>query len=225
MLAKVHTAAVVGLEGAIVEGEGDTARGLPSFTIVGLPDAAVQESRERVQAAIKNAGLVFPRQRLTVNLAPAALRKEGPAYHLPLALGALVASEQLRPEGLEDALVVGELSLDGSVRHVPGVLPMAALGKAEGFKRLFVPAPDAAEASLVEGVEVIPVETLTALANHLSGVVPIPAYRRTEPDEPEPAWPNDFREVRGQEHAKRALEGAAGAGATPAVDLAPAVDG
>jgi magnesium chelatase family protein len=212
VLAKVHSCAIVGLEGAIVEVEVDTARGLPSFTIVGLPDAAVQESRERVQAAIKNAGLAFPRQRLTVNLAPAALRKEGPAYDLPIALGALVASEQVRPDGLEGALVVGELSLDGSVRHVPGVLPMAALAKAEGFRRLFVPAPDAAEASLVEGVEVIPVETLTGLANHLSGVVPIPEYRRTEAEEPEPVWPNDFREVRGQEHAKRALEVAAAGG-------------
>src|SRR3972149_8840127 len=113
MLAKVHTVAVVGLEGAIVQVEVDTARGLPSFTIVGLPDAAVQESRERVQAAVKNAGLEFPRQRVTVNLAPADLRKEGPAYDLPIALGTLEASEQIRPESLEGALAGGGLSLDG----------------------------------------------------------------------------------------------------------------
>ncbi|HLA81227.1 MAG TPA: magnesium chelatase domain-containing protein, partial [Thermoleophilia bacterium] len=145
MLAKVHSCAVVGLEGAIVEVEVDTSRGLPSFTIVGLPDTAVQESRERVQAAIKNAGLSFPGGRLTVNLAPAALRKEGPAYDLPIALGTVAASGQLRPEWLEGALVVGELSLDGSVRHVRGILPMAALarGRATGEALKHVPLPAA----------------------------------------------------------------------------------
>src|SRR4030042_2106769 len=115
MLAKVHTAAVVGLEGAIVEVEVDTARGLPSFTIVGLPDAAVQESRERVQAAVKNAGLIFPRQRVTVNLAPADLRKEGPAYDLPIALGVLAASDQVQPEWLGGSIAVGGVSPGGGV--------------------------------------------------------------------------------------------------------------
>ena len=108
MLAKVHAAAIIGLEGAIVEVEVDTARGLPSFKIVGLPDTAVQESRERVQAAVKNAGFIFPRQRVTVNLAPAALRKEGPAYDLPIAIGALAASEQIAPEWLDGASAFGE---------------------------------------------------------------------------------------------------------------------
>ncbi|MCK4961106.1 MAG: magnesium chelatase, partial [Anaerolineales bacterium] len=161
MLAKIYAAAIVGLEGAIIEVEVDTSRGLPSFTIVGLPDTAVQESRERVQAAVKNAGLIFPRQRVTVNLAPAALRKEGPAYDLPIALGVIAATEQILPEWLEGALVVGELSLDGSVRHVRGVLPMAALARQEGISRLMVPAVNAAEAALISDVEVIPVESLT----------------------------------------------------------------
>jgi magnesium chelatase family protein len=120
VLAKVHAAAILGLEGEIVEVEVDTSRGLPSFTIVGLPDTAVQESRERVQAAVKNAGLIFPRQRVTVNLAPADLRKEGPAYDLPIALGVLIATGQLDQEWLEGTLAVGELSLDGSVRHIRG---------------------------------------------------------------------------------------------------------
>jgi len=212
VLAKVHSCAVVGLEGAIVEVEVDTSRGLPSFTIVGLPDTAVQESRERVQAAIKNAGLSFPGGRLTVNLAPAALRKEGPAYDLPIALGTVAASGQLRPEWLEGALVVGELSLDGSVRHVRGILPMAALARKEGFGRLFVPEGDAAEAALLPDLEVIPVATLTQLVNHLSGVVPVAAFDRRHLKTPAPPLATDFREVRGQEHVKRALEVAAAGG-------------
>jgi magnesium chelatase family protein len=212
VLAKVHAAAIVGLEGAIVEVEVDTSRGLPSFTIVGLPDTAVQESRERVQAAVKNAGLVFPRQRVTVNLAPASLRKEGPAYDLPIALGALAASGQILPIGLEGTLAVGELSLDGSVRHVRGVLPMAALAREQGFKRLFVPAIDAAEAALIPEMEVIPVESLTALVNHLSGVVPIQPFKKPDiSDDYEPEG-MDLQEIKGQEHVKRAMEVAAAGG-------------
>ncbi len=212
MLAKIHAAAIVGLEGAIVEVEVDTSRGLPSFTIVGLPDTAVQESRERVQAAVKNAGLVFPRHRVTVNLAPAALRKEGPAYDLPIALGVLVASEQILAEWLEGALVVGELSLDGSVRHVRGVLPMAALARQEGISRLMVPAVNAAEAALMPDVEVIPVESLTDLVNHLSGVVPIRPFEQPEISEDIELSGTDLQEIKGQEHVKRALEVAAAGG-------------
>jgi len=200
VLAKVHSCAIVGLEGAIVEVEVDTSRGLPSFVIVGLPDAAVQESRERVQAAIKNAGLEFPRHRLTVNLAPASLRKEGPAYDLPIALGVLAASGQIRPEWLEGTLAPGELSLDGSVRHVRGVLPMAALARQESFERVLVPVEDAHEAALVPGLEVIPVPSLTALVNHLSGVVPIPAATAAPRSDSFSIGPaTDFREVKGQD--------------------------
>jgi len=132
MLARVFSCAVIGLEGVIVEVEVDTGEGLPAVAIVGLPDAAVQESRERVQAAIRNAGLYFPRKRMIVNLAPAAVRKEGPAYDLPIALGALMASGQISCDALEGSLVIGELSLDGAVRHVRGVLPMAALARQQG---------------------------------------------------------------------------------------------
>ena len=213
MLAKVHSCAIVGLEGAIVEVEVDTSRGLPSFVIVGLPDAAVQESRERVQAAVKNAGLEFPCHRLTVNLAPASLRKEGPAYDLPIALGALAATGQIRPGCLDRTLALGELSLDGSVRHVRGVLPMAALARQESFERVLVPVEDAQEAALVPGLEVIPVASLTALVNHLSGVVPIqPATPATRADSASYLPGTDFGEIKGQEHVKRALEVAAAGG-------------
>jgi magnesium chelatase family protein len=210
MLAKVYSCAVVGLDGAIVEVEVDTANGLPSFVVVGLPDAAVQESRERVQAAIRNAGFLFPMKRVTVNLAPAALRKEGPAYDLPIALGVLAATGMLLPENLEGTLVMGELSLDGAVRHVRGVLPMTALARAEGYRRVLCPAADAAEAALVPGVEVIPVAGLAELVRHLTGAEPIAPVTATPSVNGASAYvPTDFREVKGQEHVKRALEVAA----------------
>jgi magnesium chelatase family protein len=212
MLAKVQSCAIVGLEGAIIEVEVDTSRGLPSFTIVGLPDTAVQESRERVQAAVKNAGLLFPRQRVTVNLAPASLRKEGPAYDLPIALGALIASEQVNPEPLKGSLSVGELSLDGSLRHVRGILPMVALAREHGFERVYIPSVNAAEAALIPGVEVIPVDSLTTLVNHLSDVVPIKPYERVELPEEQDQVLIDFSEIKGQEHVKRAMEVAAAGG-------------
>ncbi len=211
MLAKVTSCAVVGLDGAIVEVEVDTSRGLPSLTIVGLPDAAVQESRERVRSAIKNSGMIYPGKRLTVNLAPADLRKEGPAYDLPIAVGILLASEQAWPDRVENALFVGELSLDGSVRHTTGILPMAALAKERGLHTVFVPAVDAPEAALIQGLEVIPVTDLSSLIAHLQGLRSIEPYSYDldlNANEP-PPYAVDFSHVKGQEHVKRALEVAA----------------
>ena len=213
MLAKVYSCAVIGLEGAIVEVEVDTANGLPTFVVVGLPDTAVQESRERVQAAIRNAGFYFPQKRLTVNLAPASLRKEGPAYDLPIALGVLAAAGQVMPEAFEGALVMGELSLDGNVRHVRGVLPMTALARSQSYRRVFVPAEDAREAALVPDVEVIPINNLAQLVNHLSGAeVVAPVVVKPEVGAGEIFVPTDFREIKGQEHVKRAMEVAAAGG-------------
>jgi len=209
LLAKVISCAVVGLDGALVDVEVDISNGQPGFTIVGLPDTAVQESRERVRAAIKNSSFLYPFKRITVNLAPADLRKEGPAYDLPIAIGLLLATEQIRTD-LTRTLIIGELSLDGIVRHTNGVLPMAALARDKGFDSLFVPASDAPEAALVPDLKVFPIETLFALVAHLNGLQPISPYIATQDFSAEsPTYAADFAEVRGQEHVKRALEIAA----------------
>jgi len=212
MLARVYSCAVIGLEGVIVEVEVDYSNGLPAVIIVGLPDAAVQESRERVQTAVKNAGLNFPRHRIVVNLAPAAVRKEGPAYDLPIALGVMILAGFLPQEAIENTMVIGELSLDGVVRHTRGVLPMAATARANGFKRMFVPEVDAGEAALIPDLEIIPVKSLADLYQHLSGRRLIAPYR-AEGTELEPLFvPTNFSEIKGQEHVKRALEVAAAGG-------------
>ncbi len=212
MLAKVHSCAVVGLEGAIVEVEVNVTPGMPSFTIVGLPDTAVQESRQRVSAAVRNAGFYFPSKRVMVNLAPASIRKEGPAYDLPIALGLLLALQHLRPGCLDGGIAVGELSLDGSLRHVRGVLPMAAYGNQEGFHTFFCPAQDAREAALISSLDVIPAGSLTQLANHLNGMDLVPVFSNSDLHLEEPVNVVDFREIKGQEHVKRSLEVAAAGG-------------
>lgn len=212
MLSRIFSCAVIGLEGVIVEVEVDTGPGLPKMVIVGLPDAAVQESRERVRSAVHNAGFDYPRRALTVNLAPASVRKEGPAYDLPIALGVLAATHQLDQDQLEDSLVIGELSLDGSVRHVRGMLPMAATARQQKFKRVFVPACDAAEAALIPDLEVIPVNSLTELVLHLRGEIHLEITPTLDPSGVEEMPGSDFSEIKGQEHAKRALEVAAAGG-------------
>ncbi len=212
MLARIFSCAVIGLDGVVVEVEVDTGLGLPGMTIVGLPDTAVQESRERVQAAVKNAGIEFPRKRIIVNLAPASVRKEGPAYDLPIALGVLVMMGRLPQAACEQALVVGELSLDGSVRHSRGVLPMSVVARQQGFKRIFVPKVDANEAALIPDLEVIPVSTLSELYGHLSGRAPIPPQEPITPESIPIITQTDFQEVKGQEHVKRAFEVAAAGG-------------
>ena len=213
MLANVSSCALQGLEGVIVEVEVDHSRGMPGLTVVGLPDAAVRESRERVRSAIKNSGLKYPGQRITVNLAPADIRKEGPAYDLPIAVGVLIASRQVWPQAVEHALIIGELSLDGSVRHVDGILPIAAVARDEGLSTVFVPAEDAAEAALISDLEVIPVENVARLAAHLQGLREITPYDpQADPmAAPPPPYATDFAEIKGQEHVKRTLE-VAGAG-------------
>jgi len=209
MLAKITSCAVVGLDGVVVEVEVDVGQGLPKTIIVGLPDAAVQESRERVRSAIRNSGMSNARTSVTVNLAPASVRKEGPVYDLPIALGVLEATRQLPPGVLDGAMVIGELSLDGGVRHVAGVLPMAALAREEGFQRVYVPAVDAPEAALIPDIEVYPIESLLQLVAQLTGQETIPSFTLQTELTPDFVFQTDFRDIRGQEHVKRALEVAA----------------
>jgi magnesium chelatase family protein len=213
MLAKVITCAVVGLEGAIVEVEVDIAPGLPSFTIVGLPDTAVQEAKERVRAAIRNSGCAFPTRRIVVNLAPAYLKKAGPAYDLPIAVGILLSSEQISAD-VSQTVLLGELSLDGSLRHTNGILPMVALAHREKISTVIVPEMDAREASIIKGSEIIPVTSLAQLVSYFRGEITAPELNPEAAEEYTPATlPHpDLAYVKGQEHVKRALEVAAAGG-------------
>jgi len=211
MLAKVNSTAVVGLDSVPIEVEVDIAsQGLPCFTIVGLPDKAVEESRERVRSAIKNVGCDFPAKRITVNLAPADLPKEGPAYDLPIALVILIASGQINTD-IKDAIFAGELSLDGKLRHLNGVLPSAIMVKDKKFSRLFLPKINSKEAAIITGIEIFPVESLTSLISHLM------LKQLIEPQKPvklshfikEEIFDFDMSDIKGQEKVKRAMEIAA----------------
>ncbi|HYM65028.1 MAG TPA: YifB family Mg chelatase-like AAA ATPase [Candidatus Sulfotelmatobacter sp.] len=214
MLAKVFSSAVVGLDGVPVEVEVDiSSQGLPSFTIVGLPDKAVEEAKERVRSAIKNTGCDFPQRRITVNLAPADLPKEGASYDLPIAVGILSASGQINAD-LERFFFSGELSLDGRLRYTNGILPQVLMAKKEKFKKIFLPHVNSLEASIVKGVEIYPLETLLSLLKHLTKEEEIPQLkpRSLESYLKNDSFDFDMADIQGQEQTKRALEIAAAGG-------------
>lgn len=214
MLAKIFSGATVGLDALPVEVEVDVAsRGLVSLTVVGLPDKAVQEAKERVRAALDNAGCSFPAKRITVNLAPADLPKQGPSYDLPIALGILVASGEIEAQ-VDDSVFLGELSLDGSVRRVSGSLPLTLMAKQHGFQKIFLPFDNAHEASVVDGVEIYGVSSLQELIDHLSSKSPLSktAHKDISTFLSHAQAEVDFNDIAGQEQAKRACEIAAAGG-------------
>ncbi len=197
----------MGVDAQAVEVEVELSMGLPVFSVIGLGDTAIQEARFRIQAALRNAGLELPHKRITINLAPAALRKDGASLDLPMALSLLAAAGQLEPDALADTICVGELALSGQLRPVRGALCIAALAKSMGLKRIIVPRPNGPEAMAIEGIEVLAPENLGALTEHLSGQTPLQADPR--PTRKERFETVDFRDVKGQSIARRALEIAA----------------
>ena len=215
MLACAFSSAMLGIDGYVVRIETDSSAGVPAFAIIGLPDRALNESRERVRAAIINSGFGFPPGRLLVNLAPADVRKEGPGFDLPIALALLATDEQIGAEALREYLALGELALDGSVHSVPGVLAMTVAAKNAGFEKIIVPASNAAEAALIEGLEIFVVPTLTDAVSVILGNGAKFRRRTTSPHVGTCAQPmpgGDFGDVKGQRLAKRALEIAAAGG-------------
>jgi len=214
MIAKVFSSAVLGVDAYLVEVEVDLAFGFPEFNTVGLLEGAVRESKERVRAAIKNCGYEFPQRRITVNLAPADIRKEGSAFDLPISLGILSALGLIDHEQLGSYIIIGELSLDGRVKPIKGALPSSICARDSGLKGIILPRENAEEAAVVEGVDVFAVESLQEIVEFISGKRELPPTKidvgsiftnaRT--------YDVDFHEVKGQEHVKCALEVAASGG-------------
>ena len=213
MYAKTFGETTCGINGEEIIVEVDISNGLPAFELVGLPDTAVRESRERVRAALKNSGYKFPTTRITVNLAPADFKKDGSGLDLPIAIGILCGSGQITAEAISDKVFVGELALDGSIREVSGILPMIIKAKETGRKEIYIPPGNAAEGELVDGIEVFAPESLTQLTMHLEKTEIIAALNKRKMSiESNCVYNVDFSDVQGQVVAKRALEIAAAGG-------------
>ncbi len=214
MISKVLSSAVMGVDGYIVVVEVDIASGLPQFTTVGLPEAAVRESKERVRSAIKNCKYEFPQRRITVNLAPADIKKQGSTFDLPISIGILSASGLIKSDLIKQFLIIGELSLDGKVKRVKGVLSSAMCAKNNGLRGIIVPKKNAGEASVVEGIEVIGIDSVQDVVDFLNGNKEITPAKAdiSEIFRNSTAYNLEFEEVKGQQHVKRALEVAASGG-------------
>ncbi|MBW1765585.1 MAG: YifB family Mg chelatase-like AAA ATPase [Deltaproteobacteria bacterium] len=213
MLAKALSSAIIGIDAYIVEVEVDISQGLPAFSTVGLPEGAVRESKERVKASIKNSGYHFPSDRITVNLAPADIKKEGSAFDLPMAIGILAATGLVSKTSYAGHLIMGELSLDGLIRPINGALPMAIMAKEVGFRGIFLPVENASEAAVVEGINIYPVKTLSELVQFLSGISKINPFKIDKKSLwQKPDHQVDFSDVRGQENVKRVIEISAAGG-------------
>jgi magnesium chelatase family protein len=214
MISKILSSAVFGVDAYLVEVEVDIAFGFPQFSTVGLPEGAVKESKERVKAAVKNCGYDFPQKRITVNLAPADIKKEGSAFDLPIAIGILAATGVADTEKLGNYIILGELSLDGRVKAVRGVLPIAICARDSGLKGMIIPKENAEEAAVVNGVEVLAIESLPEVVEFLSGIREIipTSIDVNQVFNQSREYPIDFQEVKGQEHVKRSLEIAAAGG-------------
>lgn len=207
-MSHITSAAILGIHAEPITVETDVSQGMGCFNVVGLPDASVKEARERIRAAIRNSGFEFPRHRVTVNLAPADIKKQGPMYDLPIALSLLLARGDIDPHVANKTMILGEVALDGTLRPVAGVLTAALTAAKRGFSRLLVPAENANEAAAVSEIEAIGAATLREAVEHLNGTRPIPPTERVT-DADVTAFPIDFRDVKGQMHAKRGLEIAA----------------
>jgi len=213
MLSRVLSSAVIGIDAYIVEVEVDISKGLPNFSTVGLPEGAVRESKERVKASIKNSGYDFPSDRITVNLAPADVKKEGSAFDLPMAIGILAATGIISGDLLRECLILGELSLDGLIRPVKGALSVAVLAKELNMKGIFLPEENATEAAAVQGINIYPVNALSEVVQALAGIsVPEPFHADQEELFKTPDNDMDLSDVLGQENVKRAMEIAAAGG-------------